>query len=459
MQNFFLGGDCSKGYSDFLIIDEKRKTIEPNFQLDDTFEGHNSLYKVLTDLFKKYPDATCFAAVESTGSYENNWFNALKSFSRDLPIKVTRINPYAINHHNEATMKRVTNDSISAYGIAEYQIHHPEKLNYEQDDEYQSAKRFLSALEMLTKTSTQLLNELETLIYTANPEIMTYKKNKMPQWLLTLLYTYPDAATLATASVEDLCKIPHIARTRAKSIIACAQQSVASASDEMTRIAIRTIITSITSQQKLIALNMRELQKRVQLPQVELLRTFKSIGVLSAIRLLIEIGCIERFPTVKHLASYFGVHPVYKQSGDGTWGMHMSKRGRRRPRATLFMVALNGIQHNPVIKDVFIRERQKGKVKMAALGVCMHKILRIIYGMLKNNTAFDPGVDRFNQERVLVKEGTKKNNDTKRRFQKEDATAPISKKQARKRKEREMSQSEQLTQSGINALAPSVESK
>jgi transposase len=438
MQKVFLGGDCSKGYSDFIIIDEKKQTIEPNFQLDDTFEGHNSLYNVLQNLFEKYPDAICFAAVESTGSYENNWFNALKSFSRDLPIKVTRINPYATNHNNEAAMKRVTNDSISAYGIAEYQIHHPEKLNYEQDDEYRSVKRFLTALEMLTKTNTQLLNELETLIYTANPELLMYKRSKMPQWLLTLLYTYPDAATLAKASVEDLCKIPHVARTRAKSIIACAQQSVASASDDMTRIAIRTIITSITSQQKLIALNMLELQKRVQLPQIELLRTFKSIGVLSAIRILIEIGCIERFPTVKHLASFFGLHPVYKQSGDGTWGMHMSKKGRRRPRTTLFMVALNGIKNNLLIKDVFVRERQKGKVKMAALGVCMHKILRIIYAMLKNNTAFDPGIDRLNQERVFAKKGTKKNSDTKRRFQKEDAIAPISKKQARRRKEREM---------------------
>ena len=27
--------------------------------------------------------------------------------------------------------------------------------------------------------------------------------------------------------------------------------------------------------------------------------------------------------------------------------------------------------------------------KMAAIGLCMHKILRIIYGMLKNNQAYD----------------------------------------------------------------------
>jgi hypothetical protein len=37
--------------------------------------------------------------------------------------------------------------------------------------------------------------------------------------------------------------------------------------------------------------------------------------------------------------------------------------------------------------------------KMAAIGLCMHKTLRIIYGMLKHNMAFDPEIDRKNREK------------------------------------------------------------
>lgn len=75
MNSFYLGCDVSKGYADFVIIDAKKNIVEPNFQLDDTFDGHNRLYDILNDFFKEYPQSTLYAAVESTGGLENNWLN------------------------------------------------------------------------------------------------------------------------------------------------------------------------------------------------------------------------------------------------------------------------------------------------------------------------------------------------------------------------------------------------
>jgi transposase len=454
MNNYFLGCDVSKGYADFVIIDERKYVVEKNFQLDDTFNGHNQLFQILKYFIEKDSEAFLYAAVESTGGYENNWFQTFKKFSRELPVKVVRINPFAIAHSNKAAMKRVTNDRISASTIAEYQIHHPEKLQYNQDDAYQTFKRLVTTTLMLKKTKSQFVNELETLLYVANPEIIKYRKSKIPQWLLRVLQYFPDAASLATASVENLSQIAFIKPARANEIIQAAQQSIASASDEMIRLAITSTVETIIALDKKIDQHIKLLQKQLMVPQIELLQTFKCIGLLSAIELYIEIGCIERFPTVKHLVSFFGVHPVYKESGDGIWGVGMSKMGRRKPRAILFMVALNAIQHNELIRSVYQRELKKGKAKMAALGVCMHKILRIIYGMLKNNTAFDPEIDRTNQQKRVTK--TKKEKiDNKRRFQKEDLNAPISKKQTRKRKKRKLSQSDNITINGISVPAPS----
>ena len=39
--NYYLGIDVSKGYADFVIINDKKKTVLDNFQLDDTFDGHS----------------------------------------------------------------------------------------------------------------------------------------------------------------------------------------------------------------------------------------------------------------------------------------------------------------------------------------------------------------------------------------------------------------------------------
>ena len=39
MKNLYLGCDASKGYADFVIINENHDIIESNFQLDDCFDA------------------------------------------------------------------------------------------------------------------------------------------------------------------------------------------------------------------------------------------------------------------------------------------------------------------------------------------------------------------------------------------------------------------------------------
>ena len=80
MNEYFIGIDASKGYSDFVMINAKKQTVIENFQLDDTFQGHTRLYELLHGFNQDYPEATIYAAVESTGGYENNWFQSLLKF-------------------------------------------------------------------------------------------------------------------------------------------------------------------------------------------------------------------------------------------------------------------------------------------------------------------------------------------------------------------------------------------
>jgi hypothetical protein len=102
--------------------------------------------------------------------------------------------------------------------------------------------------------------------------------------------------------------------------------------------------------------------------------------------------------------------------------------------------------------DVYEKKLSEGMPKMAAIGVCMHKILRIIYGMLKHEQVFDPSIDKHNCERSKSKQQDKKlqesvDIDKSRRYQEFDATAPISGKQTKKRKEHDLSQCEITSQS------------
>ncbi len=454
MQQYYLGGDVSKGYADFVILNSRKQPVEENFQLDDTHLGHSQLYEQLAGFFDKHPGAKLHAALESTGGYENNWYSTLFKFQSSLNIETARLNPEGVNHNSKADLKRVITDKVSAQSIAEYLIAHPDKIIYQQQDYWGSLRKQWSFVKMLTKQSTQLLNQLESLVYSANPEILRYCQEETPGWVLKLLKQYPTAARLAKARPSSVSRIPYISIKRAKELVTAAKRSVASVADSITDQLVRATVSQILQLKKTIKAQTKIMAAECAIPEIELLKTFTGIGDYSAIGLMLEIQAVERFPTVKKLASFFGIHPVYKISGDGAAGFRMSKKGRKEPRAILFMVAMSAITSNSLIQDLYHKHVENGMEKMAAIGLCMHKILRIIYGMLKSNTPFTPEIDLKNRERTNVK-SPQERKDKNRRFQEFDKNAPISRRQKKKREEQRLSQNAHSgVECGICASAP-----
>lgn len=449
MNNYYLGADVSKGYSDFMLLDDKKRRIEEDFQLDDTFDGHQKLYHILASLRDRHPETQIYAAVESTGGYENNWFNALAKFQSSLPLKTVRLNPCGVHNNSKAGLERNITDPISAENVAKYMIEHPENIRYQQQDPFASLRKQWGFVKMLSKQKTQLLNQLESNLYSANPEVLGYCKSGVPNWVVSLLKRFPTAAKLAKAKKSSLVLIPYVTEKKAKELIQNARKSVASASDQVTAQIIKATAKQIQLLAKSIETQEKILTENCSVPEVQLLKTFPGISDISAIGLILEIGSAERFATAKKLASYFGLHPIFKTSGDGKSGFHMSKIGRVVPRQILYMVAMVSIQCNPLIQEIYLKHTEKGMKKKAALGVCMHKICRVVYGMLKHNKPFDPNIDRKNREKSL-KGKTKTSRDKTRRYQSFDSKAPISARQNKKRKERKQSQSVNNAQRGIN---------
>jgi len=440
MENFYLGADVSKGYSDFILLNQEKQVIEPNFQFDDTHEGHQKMYSFLENFTSSHPEAVIHVGFESTGGYENNWFHSLVSFKCCFNLKVARLNPKGINHSGKASLTRVITDKKSAFIIAEYLINHQDKINYDEDDKFYHIRKKWHYIQTLVKTKTRLLNQLESLLYVTNPNLLGYCRDGVSQWVLKLLQKFPSAKSVACASVEKISQIPYISKEKAKVLIDQAKRSVASVSDLLTENSISELCEDILRLENKIKNQSKILKQFCNLPQLDLLLTFPGIGEYSALGLLILIGTVERFTSVKQLASFFGLHPVFRQSGDGLWGFHMSKQGRAEARAILYMVAFSALQFNPLIAEVYHIQRSKGKCHMDAMGVCMHKVLRIVFGMLKNNQPFDANIDRKNQIRSTPKENKVSENKA-RRFQPDnDEDAPISRRQYKKRKEQEKSQ-------------------
>ena len=454
MKPFYLGIDVSKGYADFMIINAQKQPTIQGFQLDDTFDGHRCLYNILSRFLADHPQSGLFAGMESTGGYENNWYNSLIRFQGSLNIQTARLNPLGIMHNSKADLKKNTTDKISAQNIAEYLVAHPEKVDYHKEDHLSGLRKQWGFIKMLTKQCTQFLNQLNTLLYTASPELLQYCQAGMPDWVLKLLVKYPGAAKLKNARVKTVAKIPYLSTKRAQQIIAEAKRSVAPTADPVTEQLIMATARQILHLKKIIADQTKQMIDQCKLPEVKLLKSFPGISDSSAIGLIIEIQTVKRFADVKKLASFFGVHPVYKISGDGIGGIKMSKQGRREPRQILYMIALSAIQHNPLISQIYETHQKQRKHNMAVMGICMHKILRIIYGMLKHNQPFNPQIDIANRKRNVRPKTDRAVKATDRRFQDYETNAPVTRRQRKKRLERVRSNSVADTKFGITEPVP-----
>jgi transposase len=456
MESYYMGIDVSKGYADFVILDAKKDVVEPNFQLDDTFSNHCKLFEILKRFFDSHSESVLFAAVESTGGYENNWLRSLGGFQGALSIRSARLNPLGVRANSKASLRRVITDKISARDVAEYLIAHPEKVTYQREDPLAGLRRQWGFVRLLVKQKTQILNQFESLLYTANPELIAYCKSGVPAWLLKLLKQYPTAAKLAKARATSVARIPYVTADRAKELIDQAKKSVASATDETTGSLITVMVEQIIRMEETIRIQTQQMAKQCAIPEVAMLKTIPGISDASAIGLMLEIQSIKRFSSVKKLASFFGIHPAFKTSGDGTSSVRMSKQGRKEPRKILFMVAFVSLSVNPHIRKIYEEHTGKGMKKMAAIGLCMHKILRIIYGILKNNQAYDSLVDQKNRENRTARKSVHNTENVNRRYELFDQQAPISRRQSNKRKEWKQSQGDNITKCGIGVPIPSA---
>jgi transposase len=440
----FLGIDVSKGFADFVLLNQEGKKLEETLQLDDTRTGHNLLTTWLQELPVKHSISELYCGLESTGGLENNWYAALKPVNEKLAVYSVRLNPSVVVNASKAELNTNVTDSESARNIASYLRRYADKIDYGQQDNVYSAFRSLHThIQLLIKQKTQIINELKVVLYSSFPEMQRYCKKGVPTWVLIMLKQYPTAEKLTKAKLEKLEKIPSITNEKAMKLIASAKASIGSRQSKTDEFIIANMAEEILEKETRIKSLKKHLAENCNGQETKLLETIKGIGSYSAASIMIQIEDISRFKTPKELASYFGLHPVLKESGDKKIVSRMSKRGRPAMRATLYMCAHTAVLYDGHLKEIYARHRAKGKAHRQAIGVVMHKMLRIVWGVLNSAKPYDCEIDKQNQIRKEkpIEEQQHQGVERKRRLQKFDQDAPISRMAYKKRKAHAASQS------------------
>jgi transposase len=443
MNSGYVGIDVSKGYSDFVLLNGKFEPVVKPVQFDDTRDGHHRLTRWLKRCMDRYGFERLYAGVESTGGFEDNWYSLLIDLGKELPVHVARLNPLTVKNAAKASLSVQATDALSAAHIARYMIRYSDEISWDTlQTRYRSYRSFDGHIRLLVRQRSQLIAQFKQLLYSCFPELQRFCKHGVPNWVLELLKAYPTPQKLARAHIKTLTKIPFITEQKARLLIDNAKRSVAGRGHSIDGVLIASMAGQIQQSQQHITALKKTLATECGGMHVDLLQTIPGIGTYSAASLMTQIEDIRRFASPSKLCGYFGVYPAMKESGDKQPVVRMSKKGRAAIRATLYLCANSAVLKDTHLKSIYHKHRKKGKSHKQALGVVMHKLLRIIWGVLSSGSAYNPKIDQTNQQKTVVvgSDNQQKELRSKRRVQPFDELAPISRIATKKRKAFQLSQ-------------------
>lgn len=404
--SLIIGVDVAKVYSSYSILNSTGNYVVPVFDSNNDVEGLEAVLSKIKKAANGSKDKPILI-MESTGYFSNR----LRDYFISHEMIVFEINPLISNSIKNMSVRKVKNDHADSYDLANLyltgrlnkKIHKRLTSCIPLSEEYITLRVLTRSRKKLSKQRTihilQLITDLEQVLPTyntlfsdmvcksslailelvANHEVITYDV-----FYSTLKAVTPHRGVdYFTKHYHTLVQILEDAKVIGRNI-------------PTYYLTIKTHLSLIREYNK----HMAQIEEKIeelsqQLDNITLLKSIPGIGDNIAPTLASEIGDISRFKNTKALVAYCGLDPSVKQSGDYN-RLHnkISKRGAPEIRRELYMVAMlsvskmrNGTYRNQVLFDYYTKLLQK-KPPNVALGAIMHKIVYIIYSVLKNKHEF-----------------------------------------------------------------------
>ncbi len=401
---YYVGIDVAKEKHYVCILDDTNEFAVKPFWIYSDILGLRELLKRIADISLNNDDF--IIGVESTGAFSEN----LYEYITDADYKVILLNSYQTAKYRDfSTMRKIKNDAIDAYVIAELLSTNKYKESHISSDDYHSLKVLGRLNRSLSDKIKTIKREISTVMATVNPEITLVFKNIFTKSALAIIKDYPTAVDIQKATPKKLTRLfRHIQgnnfnEEKAKYLIELAKSSIyAGRANESRALMIRTNIKilELLSQEKLeIEAKINTLiesgiSKELDAP-IENLKSIPGVAEKTIAAILGECGDLRRFSSAKAFIGYLGLYPTQYQSGNSLSVGRLAKRGIPIAKHALYMAAVSSVLHNDELRKIFRDKVSAGKSKKEALIIISKKLATIMYSIFKYNTP-------YNAKRVLV---------------------------------------------------------
>lgn len=125
--------------------------------------------------------------------------------------------------------------------------------------------------------------------------------------------------------------------------------------------------------------------------KLELLIGIPGIGFLTAASFILEVGDITRFKNNDHLASFVGLVPDTRSSGDKNVVLGVTSRSNRRLRSMFIESSWIAIRHDPALILAYSKPTSKMEPNKAIIRIARKLVNRAAY-VLRTGIAYEKGV-------------------------------------------------------------------
>lgn len=307
-------------------IDVSNETLDAYFQNKDGNFEHLQVANSSTGFRKLLKEAGKEAhfVMETTGVYHLNFIFFLK----EKNIKFSVINALQIKRYIQMHLERNKSDKKDAKRIYEYGVDRNPEIYVMPDIDYFECRSLNNAIHDLTKEITKFSNQ-----------------------------------------IHSLKKCPFDAKIIQKSFT--------------------KIIAKFKEEKQNLELQLQEKLTKWEPEMLELVTSVKGLGKRVASELIIFTQGFKDMNSYKQLISYAGLSPTEYRSGSSIRGrVRICKQGGKQLRHILYMCALNAKKTNAQCRALFDRLVAKGKNKKAAIIAVCNKLLKIVFGVVKNKTFY-----------------------------------------------------------------------
>ncbi len=388
----FIGIDVAKSKHDCCIIDSDGVIITDSLRISNSKEGFETLYHTIITALNGFDVSNAKIGLESTGHYSTNITNFL--YSKGFSIVI--LNPLVTNAFRKAsTLRKTKTDKCDAKVIATM-------LFSDESKSYSPSSYQIQELKSLTRHRYRMIGyrsklklsvtRLIDIIFPELPDfVWSIHQNSSYQLLLEL----PSPKAIKNCHLTHLTSIiskssrGKYGKEKAIQLRELANNSIGS-SNRSLEFELQQTIRLIQSVQTEI----NELDKQIKLVVDELntpLMTIPGIGYTIAAIILAEIGDIKNFSSPAKLLAFAGMEPSTYQSGKyNASNTPMVKRGSTYLRWAIMQAARLVPMRDPTFALYMSKKRAEGKHFNVARSHVGKKLIRVIYYLLKHNTAFVP---------------------------------------------------------------------